>query len=94
MTQKSEVIIVDDGAIHEWFGLSYAQYLAIPRTVLQSMPLEWQKRFVGLLREIDVKFDWMPEGKSYFVQLRDDETGLFCHDNLADYGRGRRRLEK
>lgn len=86
------MVIQQDGAIHEWFELSYAQYLTIPRTVLQSMSLEWQEKFVSLLNEIGDTFDWMPEGKTYWVQLRDNETGRYCIDSLADYQRGRRRV--
>ena len=35
--------------IHEFFELSYAHYLVLPRSLLQSMPVEWQKRFVECL---------------------------------------------
>jgi hypothetical protein len=51
----------DHEAIHLWFGLTYANYLVVPRSVLQSMPDEWQARFVGCLREMDEAFghlDW------------------------------------
>lgn len=83
-------LVLTDEPIHEWFGLSYAQYLTIPRTVLQSMPLEWQRRFTACLSEIDGLFDWMPEGE-YRVRLY-DRNGKYKHDALADYERGRRRL--
>lgn len=43
-------------SIGAWFGLSYANYLVVPRTVLQSMPDEWQERFVACLQEIDGTF--------------------------------------
>lgn len=46
-----------DGPIHGFFGLSYANYLVVPRAVLQSMPLEWQERFVACLRELGHTFD-------------------------------------
>jgi hypothetical protein len=39
-------------AIHDWFGLTYANYLVLPRAVLQSMPDEWQERFVACLRQL------------------------------------------
>lgn len=48
-------------AIHGWFGLTYANYLVIPRSVLQSMPDEWQQRFVGCLEEMGTAYghlDW------------------------------------
>ncbi len=82
---------IDDGAIHIWFELSYAQYLTIPRSVLQSMPLEWQERFVRCLRELDNTIDWRPKSGRYWVQLKNDK-GLLVHDSLMDYDRGRRRV--
>lgn len=78
--------------IHEWFSLSYAHYLTVPRSVLQSMPAEWQERFVACLRELDDTIDWRPQVGRYWVQLRDDR-GRFVPDPLADYERGRRRVE-
>lgn len=94
MGDKERVTVIEDGAIHGFFGLSYAQYLTIPRTVLQSMPLEWQDRFVEMLREMNELLPhWMPKGSTYYqVYLRDDETGRYVTDPLADYERGRRRL--
>src|SRR4051794_4608793 len=47
--------------IHTWFGLTYANYLVVPRSVLQSMPEEWQHRFTALLAEMEDNFshlDW------------------------------------
>jgi len=42
-----------DKPVHGLFGLSYAQYLTIPRSVLQSMPVKWQEQFVQCLNELD-----------------------------------------
>jgi hypothetical protein len=39
--------------IHHFFGLSYCSYLVLPRVLLQSMPDEWQARFVAVMREYD-----------------------------------------
>lgn len=77
--------------IHEWFGLSYTQYLTIPRSVLQSMPDEWQERFVKCLEELDEKIDWRPKEGRYWVKLKDDR-GRYVHDDLMDYQRGRRKI--
>jgi hypothetical protein len=74
--------------IHNYFELSYAQYIAIPRTVLQSMPIEWQIRFVECMTELDETIDWR---QNYYVYLRDDK-GRFMNDPFADYDRGRRQL--
>ena len=80
-------------AIHHWFDLSYAQYLTIPRSALQSMPDEWQSEFVALLEELDETIDWRPKEGRYWVQLK-DKKGRYVADPLMDYERGRRRLEQ
>lgn len=66
-------------------------FMTIPRSVLQSMPGEWQSKFVGLLRELDRTIDWRPEEGQYWVQLKDDR-GRYVDDPLMDYERGRRRV--
>jgi hypothetical protein len=88
--------------IHTWFGLTYAQYLTIPRSVLQSMPLEWQHKFVELLDELGDTYwtDILPDGTDYRVELRKLEStvaggqkwGKKVDDPLADYKRGRRNV--
>ena len=73
--------------IHEWFELSYAQFLTVPRLVMESMPYEWQCEMAKLLREMDATFDWRPENGRYWVKLR-DENGRFSTPPLCDYRRG------
>lgn len=89
-------------AVHGWFELTYAQYLTIPRSVLQSMPSEWQAGFVALLEELDERIDWRPRGTlQYRVALHqtnpdagedEDFWGPEVDDPLQDYERGRRRI--
>jgi hypothetical protein len=81
--------------LHEWWGLSYASYLTIPRTILQSLPDAVQGRLADLLHEIDVIVSghgaaWPPAGCEPHVELR--KGGRFVKDVLSDYERGRRRL--
>lgn len=76
-----------DVPLHLWFELSYAQFLTVPRLVMQSMPLAWQRKIAVLLQEMDETFDWRPEQGRYFVRLRDD-NGKFSHAPLNDYRRG------
>jgi hypothetical protein len=64
--------LLDFEPIHSWFELTYAQYLTIPRSILQSMPQEWQARFVKCLEELDETFDWRPTEGRYWVRLKDD----------------------
>lgn len=78
--------------IHDWFSLTYAQYLTIPRTALQSMPNDWQIKFVELLEELDNKIDWRPRNATYWCLLRDNKTGRYINDPLANYERGRRQM--
>ena len=88
--------------IHTFFELTYAQYLAIPRSVLQSMPEEWQHKFVELLDELWDK-DWfslLPKNTTYKVELREEKYNLNgefkwgkqVDDPLANYERGRRKV--
>jgi hypothetical protein len=81
---------LDDGpTVHDWFELTYADYLALPRSILQSMPEAWQRRFVGLMNQLDARFDWRRNG--CWVKFR-DRRGRWMPDALADYERGRRIL--
>jgi hypothetical protein len=83
--------IIPEEPIHNWFELSYAQYLTIPRSILQSMPIEWQQRFVSCLGELDNTIDWKPSDGCYWVTLKDSK-GRFVKDPLGDYDRGRRKI--
>ena len=74
-----------DNDIHGWFGLTYASYLVIPRSVMQSMPAEWQHKFVELLEECEEQYD-TPD----YTVYRRDKNGRFIHDEFRDYERGRR----
>ena len=86
-------VYVDTEPIHSYFGLSYANYLVLPRSVLQSMPIDWQDKFVTLLDMIPETIDdeFEPVG-GYQVQAKDGE-GKFKKDPYSNYERGRRRLD-
>jgi len=85
--------IICDEPIHEWFELTYASYLVLPRSILQSAPVEWQKRFVELLEKLETMYGEVPTNGTYYVSLKDDNTGKFTGDPLRDYERGSRRIE-
>jgi hypothetical protein len=80
-------VALQESPIHEWFELSYAQFLTVPRLVMQSMPLEWQQQMAQLLDEMDNTFDWRPEEGRYWVTLR-DANGKFADAPLNDYRHG------
>jgi hypothetical protein len=81
----------DFEAIHLWFNLSYANYLVLPRALLQSMPDEWQKRFVLCLDELVETMREVPQADRYRVQPIDDR-GRFMKDPVPHYNRGRTRV--
>ena len=70
-------------AVHEYFGLSYASYLVLPRSIMQHMSNEWQNRFVECLEEFSGAVDF---DDNYHVTLR-DKKGKFQKDSFAQYRR-------
>lgn len=60
--------------IHEWFGLSYSNYLVLPRALLQSMPLEWQHRFTALLTEMGGAFAHVEQAEAFIVTAARETT--------------------
>ena len=78
--------------IHGWFGLTYASYLVLPRSLLQSAPVTWQRQFVKLLEDMRDMYEHVEKPERFEVRTR-DARGRFCKDPLADYNRGRRRIE-
>ena len=78
---------VIDPPLSEWFGLSYAQFLTMPRLVMEHMPAEWQQKMKALLVELDETFDWRPTEGCYWVKLK-DANGKFIHAPLNDYRHG------
>lgn len=76
-----------ESPVSDWFELSYAQFLTVPRLVMESMPLEWQRKMAALLQEMDDTFDWRPTEGRYWVRLR-DANGRFTDAPLDDYRRG------
>ena len=75
---------LNEGAVNLFFELSYAQYLTIPRSVLDAMPGKWQIKFVELLDELDETYDWRPKSGRYWVRLKDGD-GKYVSDPLMDY---------
>lgn len=88
-----------DGPIHSWFGLTYSNYLVLCRSMMQSMPVEWQQRAVELFDELDGAFPDLKRAPSYIVQAaRESEYGArvlvpIGEDPVPHYDRGRTFIE-
>jgi hypothetical protein len=59
---------IEPDAVHKHFGLSYANYLVLPRTLLQSMPDAWQARFVAFVDELSEAFEHVEQPEAYKVE--------------------------
>ena len=96
-TKPETGALVPRDPIHEWFGLSYASYLVIPRAILQSCTADTQQALIDALELVHgecskgIEKVW-PHEADINVQLRDPASGQFIKDDLANYDRGRRRL--
>lgn len=74
-------------AVHTMFSLSYANYLVLNRSLLQSMPDEWQEQFVALIDALDDAYRDLDKPDSYMVRAR--RGGQFVTDPVPHYNRGR-----
>ena len=73
-----------NGPIWSAFGLSYAAYLVVPRRTLQSMPVEWQARFVALMEEARQALPDEAFPEYQVIRLKD---GKYANDPNCRYRR-------
>ncbi|MDT1068352.1 hypothetical protein [Providencia stuartii] len=66
----------NSGELWDWFGLSYASFLVIPRVLMHEMPAEWQDKMAVLLHEYDETFDTSSVVNSVSVVGRDSDGKL------------------
>jgi hypothetical protein len=45
----------------QWFGLSRASFLVLPRVLMHEMPDDWQRQMAKLLNEHDEAFPCQPD---------------------------------
>lgn len=83
---------LDPEPIHGWFELTYSNYLVLNRSVLQSMPVEWQERFVQCLREVREAASDLKHPDRYRVCCL-SSRGKFMPDPIPHYERGRTRVK-
>lgn len=70
--------------VNEMFGLTYASYYVVPRVVLQSMPVEWQKKFVALVKEMNSRIPWEVAESEYHVVMT-EKYDLMPEEEKIEY---------
>jgi hypothetical protein len=68
-----------------WFGLSRAGWITLPRVIAHEMPDEWQDKMAALLEEYERTFHNWPDGIGTRVQITDDGKPTSLHNWLHDY---------
>lgn len=58
---------LDNEAIHRLFGLSYSHFLVLHRTLMQSMPADWQRRAVAVFEELEAAFEHVEKPAAFIV---------------------------
>lgn len=72
-------------ALWEWFGLSYAGFLVLPRVLMHEMPDDWQRKMVKLLREYEETFDNVPDVGTPMISLRKNRRVVRLPGWLTNY---------
>jgi hypothetical protein len=70
-----------DGPIHTWFELSYSNYLVLPRSLMQSMPVEWQERMVACVEGMRRAYEHLDHPDAYEVTASVECTYSDLSDN-------------
>lgn len=93
MDRKIKCMIAQsDEPIHSYFGLSYDSFVVLHRSIMQSMPVDWQSKMAVLLMEADEAAADLPGMPERYSLIARDERGRIVKDPYLDYERGRRRL--
>lgn len=71
------------GPIHKWFGLTRSNYVVLPRVLLQSMPVKWQKVFVEHLDSMGDTFDYVERPDS--LQINAKEKNKYVKNPIPHY---------
>ncbi|HEK2896779.1 hypothetical protein [Proteus terrae] len=77
----------NSGELWNWFGLSYASFLVIPRVLMHEMPTEWQDKMAALLHEYDETFDTSAVCNSVVVGAKDKNNRFMKMPEYMNYRR-------
>lgn len=83
----AEPIDHSDGPVQDFFGLTHSSYQVVPRVLAQSMPHEWQARFVKCMEEMETAFAHIETPNFYDVRPAvEKEIGELTNDELIQLG--------
>lgn len=68
-----------------WFGLSYASWITIPRILAHAMPDRWQEKMAKLLYEYDNYWDFSKVNLKIHVTAKKDGKFVNFPDSLLNY---------
>lgn len=68
------------------FSFSYANYFVKQRSVLEAMPVEWQRRFVALIEELAATVDLEQIPNEFWIRATKGKR--FLEDPWSDYRHG------
>ncbi|HEY1668559.1 MAG TPA: hypothetical protein VGG54_22940 [Trebonia sp.] len=74
------------GPVHAQFGLTYANFLIWHRAHMQSMPLEWQRRFVDLSEEFSAAYPVAGSLCYEVATVRDAYVNELTDDEMRQLG--------
>lgn len=67
---------ITENKLWNWFGLSHATYLTIPRVLLHEMPIKWQNKLATLLEEYDNLFPSLPPFSTRVMMIKNKKPTL------------------
>lgn len=73
-----------ESPIHVWFELSYSSYLVLHRSLMEGMPMTWQRMMVQLLNEIEETYDTSKIPGDFWIRAK-GKNNKFIPDPYKEY---------
>lgn len=75
-----------EDALWQWFGLSYAAWLTLPRVLMHEMPDDWQGKMADLLVQFDAAYPFIEQpGYDTQVTLKRERRFVSIPSWLTNY---------
>lgn len=77
--------VYKEDPVHIQFNLTYANWFTWPRVLMESMPYEWQQKFVELWKEFDETFpEWFGD-LHFYVNAKKENKYTKLPEHLCNY---------